>query len=101
MKNLNYILIISFILVFSLVLCNAPPVYLVKLSNLKIEYKIKPLGVDIKIPRFSWVLELGERGTSQMAYQIIVSSNLAKLNEDIGDVWNSNKVTSDKSVQIY
>ncbi len=72
-----------------------------KITNLRCEYKVNPIGVDIPKPRFSWNIESGERGTKQIAYQIYVSSNLEKLEKDIADNWNSGKIITDKSIQIF
>ncbi len=71
------------------------------ITNLKCEYKVNPLGVDIEKPRFSWNLESNQRGVDQTAYQIFVSSSLRNLDESNADVWDSKKVDSDKSIQIY
>ena len=69
--------------------------------NLKCEYKVNPLGVDIDKPRFSWNLESEQRGVSQSAYQLLVASSKKNLNGNLGDIWDSEKVTSDQSIQIY
>ena len=71
------------------------------ITNLKCEYKVNPLGVDIVKPRFSWNLESEQRGVSQSAYQLLVASSLKNLNDNMGDVWDSKKVASDQSIQIY
>ena len=72
----------------------------VKVTNLKCEYKVNPLGVDIEKPRFSWISESVHRGVSQTAYQILVASELKKLDENTPDLWDSQMVSSDKSSQI-
>ncbi len=72
----------------------------VNITNLRCEYKTNPLGVDIEHPRFSWNLESDHRSAAQAAYQILVSSDLQKLSDNIGDTWDSQKITSDKSIQI-
>ncbi len=72
----------------------------VKVVNLKCEYKGNPLGVDIAKPRFSWISESNQRGVSQTAYQVLVSSNAEKLDKNEADIWDSNKIPSDKSIQI-
>ena len=71
-----------------------------KISNLKCEYTKNPLGLDIKRPRFSWTLDHSERNQKQLAYQIIVSSNLEKALREEGDVWDSGKVVSDNNVNV-
>ncbi|VAX18961.1 alpha-L-rhamnosidase [hydrothermal vent metagenome] len=71
------------------------------IKNLRCEDKVNPLGVDIVNPRFSWNLESNQRGVKQNAYQILVASSLEDLNAEKADVWNSGKIASDKSIQIY
>lgn len=65
--------------------------------NLRCEYLENPMGMDVKKPRFSWMLEHSERGQAQTAYQVIVSS--APSCED-ADIWDSNKVMSDQSLHV-
>ena len=73
----------------------------IEITNLKCEYKINPVGIDISKPRFSWNLESVQRGIGQSAYQLFVSSSLKNLDEDRGDIWDSKKIDSDQSIQIY
>jgi alpha-L-rhamnosidase len=73
----------------------------VNIINLKCEYKVNPLGVDIVKPRFSWNLESEQRGVNQTAYQLLVASSLENLNDDQGDIWDSKRIASDESIQIY
>ena len=68
--------------------------------NLRCEYLENPIEIDIPYPRFSWVLEHEQRNQSQSAYQIIVSSEEALSNKEEGDIWDSGKVLSQKSVNI-
>jgi alpha-L-rhamnosidase len=68
--------------------------------ELKCEYAVSPLGVDVPQPRFSWVLESSQRGQTQSAYQILVASSEEKLQADVGDKWDSGKVASDRSVNL-
>jgi len=72
----------------------------VNVVSLKCEYKVNPLGVDIEKPRFSWISESGQRGVSQSAYQVFVSSSQKNLDENVADVWDSQKISSDQSIQI-
>jgi len=66
-------------------------------TGLRCEYLVNPLGVDTPKPRFSWVLEHGERAQGQSYYEILVSS---KANADEGDLWASEKVDSADSSQV-
>ncbi len=74
---------------------------LVNIVNLRCEYKVNPLGVDIEQPRFSWNLSSSSRGVVQTAYEVFVASSAEKLAENTADVWDSKKVASDKSIHIY
>jgi len=72
----------------------------VNVVSLKCEYKVNPLGVDIEKPRFSWISESDQRGVSQFAYQVLVSSSQKNVDENVADVWDSKKVSSNQSMQI-
>jgi alpha-L-rhamnosidase len=69
-------------------------------TDLACEYTVNPLGIDEHQPRFSWILQHSERGRKQSAYQILVASSRNNLINDKGDIWDSGKVESDKSVNI-
>lgn len=71
-----------------------------QVTALKTEHVIEPLGLETAHPRFRWLLESSQRGQLQAAYQILVASSLEKLQADIGDQWDSGKVTSDNSVEV-
>lgn len=71
-----------------------------KVSKLRIEYLESPSGIDVEKPRFSWLLEGEGRNRSQSAYQIVVSSDIQKLNAGDWDIWDSGKVNSNRTNQI-
>ena len=62
-----------------------------KAINLKTEYLINPIGIDIRHPRLFWNCE---GGTKQAAYRIV-----AKTDEQI--VWDSGKITSESMHADY
>ena len=72
----------------------------IKLVELRCEYAINPLGIDVKTPKFSWILESTERGQMQSAYQVLVASSLDNLQKEVGDNWDSKKVKLSNSVNI-
>jgi alpha-L-rhamnosidase len=72
----------------------------VRLTNLRCEYRVDPLGIDTERPRLSWVLESGERGQGQTAYRILVADRLEKLARDEGNLWDSGRVASTETIQI-
>ena len=53
----------------------------VRVNNLKCEYKVDPLGVDVAKPRFSWNSESSQRSVTQSAYQVLVASDLKNLED--------------------
>jgi alpha-L-rhamnosidase len=65
--------------------------------QLSCEYLKNPMGIDVKKPRFSWVLDHSERGQNQTAYQLIVSTNPSA---EIPHVWDSGKIVSDQSIHV-
>ncbi|WP_299062786.1 family 78 glycoside hydrolase catalytic domain [uncultured Polaribacter sp.] len=85
---------------FFLEFLSCTPKTVTKVNNLKIEYKTNPLGIDNTSPRFSWKLieENQVRGQKQTAFQILVASSLDNLNNDNGDMWNSEKLQTNQSV---
>ncbi|MCF7972222.1 MAG: glycoside hydrolase family 78 protein [Phycisphaerae bacterium] len=70
------------------------------MKYLRCEYKVEPLGVDVRQPRLSWILQSTRRGVMQTAYQILVASSEARLKQDAGDLWDSGKVETDRMNQI-
>jgi len=67
------------------------------------EYLKEPLGIDVLRPRLSWRLEAVDptaRGQRQTAYQVLVASTKALLDENKGDLWDSGVVSSDQSVHV-
>ena len=75
----------------------------VQVKDLRCEYAVNPLGVDILQPRLSWKLVATNSSTRhqyQTAYQILVASSTAKLAAGNGDIWDSGKVVSGQSTQV-
>lgn len=64
-----------------------------KVKDLKVEYFINPIGIDIKKPRFSWKLDSERKNLIQQSYQLIVTNNKHV-------VFDSGKVESDQSVFV-
>ena len=69
-------------------------------KELTCEYAQNPLGIDTPAPRFSWLLESTLRDQMQSAYHILVASSKKKLEDNVGDKWDSGKVNSDRSVNV-
>jgi len=69
-------------------------------SKLICEYLHQPSVVDVAQPRLGWINLAGneERGQTQTAWQIRVSSAENRLDE--ADLWDSGKVTGDQSNRV-
>ncbi len=72
---------------------------MITVGTLRTEYAEFPLGIDV-LPRLSWTLTSPERGVRQRAYQVLVASSAAALERDRGDVWDTGKFASDRSVHV-
>ncbi|MGD0002722.1 MAG: glycoside hydrolase family 78 protein [Anaerolineaceae bacterium] len=71
-----------------------------QIRNLRCEYSIDPLGIDILCPRLSWVLESTQRAQKQTAYRCLAAGSLELLEEGKADLWDSGKVDSSQSIQV-
>ncbi len=69
-------------------------------EELLCEYEEKPLGIDNPSPRLTWKVSTKELNASQSAYQILVSDDPGNLDRDQGNLWDTGKVTSSRSVNI-
>ncbi len=70
------------------------------MTTLRCEYAANPLGIVVREPRLSWVLESTRRGERQSAYQVLVDSTLEQLAADRGDLWDSGRRESDQSAFV-
>ncbi|MGB2862913.1 MAG: alpha-L-rhamnosidase N-terminal domain-containing protein, partial [Sedimentisphaerales bacterium] len=69
-------------------------------TDLRCEYLVDPLGIDVPKPRLSWVVRSKQRGQMQTAYQILVASSEENLAKNQGDLWDTGKVESDQSIHV-
>lgn len=70
----------------------------VSLTYLRCEYKVDPLGIDVRQPRLSWQLTADGRGVVQGAYQIRVAESEAGL--AASPIWDSGRVDSGQSIHV-
>ena len=71
-----------------------------QVQNLRCEYREHPLGIDERQPQLTWIVESKERGQKQTAYQILVASSAEHLAHNSGDLWDSGRVASDRTVNV-
>lgn len=63
-----------------------------RIADPRCELAVNPLGIDARLPRFSWALSHSERGQAQTAHQVLVASTLDRLESGSADLWDSGKV---------
>lgn len=66
-------------------------------NALTCEYRTNPLGIGTAVPRFSWQLVSGKRGTMQKGYRLVVSGTDGDF---ASPLWDSGYVESDQSIQV-
>jgi alpha-L-rhamnosidase len=72
-------------------------------THLRCEYLKNPLGIDEPKPRLSWQVVATDpkaRGLKQSAYQVVVASSPELLAKNQGDLWDSGKVASSRSLHV-
>ena len=69
-------------------------------THLKCEYRSNPMGIDKPKPKLSWMLESNKRGNKQIAYRVLVASSLEKLDKNLGDLWDSEIIKSEQSLNV-
>ncbi len=68
--------------------------------HLKCNFRENPLGVETRIPSFSWQLSSSAKNQLQTAFRMLVADSEAALAANNGNVWDSGKVVSGQSVQV-
>ncbi|MFD0711527.1 family 78 glycoside hydrolase catalytic domain [Paenibacillus sp. GCM10027626] len=67
------------------------------IMELRVEYRNNPIGIGVRVPRFSWKLFGSGRGIRQEGYRIQISEDDPQFQNPI---WDSGDVNSDQSVHI-
>ena len=67
--------------------------------NLRCEYKVNPVGIDVRKPRLSWELVSAERAVLQTSYEVRVAGSEAELAKG-KVIWDSGTQASDASTQV-
>lgn len=91
------------LLIFSWVILHLPGLVFgsnTRVTNLRCEYLVNPLGMDVRSPRFSWQIRAEGTNVIQSAYEIRVAESPNFLRRENKLVWSSGKVLSDQSVHV-
>ncbi|MGD8777380.1 MAG: family 78 glycoside hydrolase catalytic domain [Ignavibacteria bacterium] len=71
--------------------------------DLRCEYLVNPVNIDINQPVLRWKLKAakeGLRNLKQTSYRLLVASSVEKINNNLGDMWDSGKIKSENNAQI-
>jgi alpha-L-rhamnosidase len=68
-------------------------------KNLRCEYKVDPMGIDVRKPRLSWELASAEKGVLQTSYELRVAGSEPELARG-KVIWDSGKQVSEQSIQV-
>jgi alpha-L-rhamnosidase len=72
-------------------------------GELRCEYRDAPANVDVPQPRFGWLSRAADahrRGLVQTAYRVLVAADDKALQEDRGDMWDSGRVATNRSIDV-
>ena len=72
----------------------------ITVDDLTCAYRKNPIGIDLANPNLSWKIQSSNHNVVQTAYHVLVSSSLANLDKNIGDIWDTKKINSSQSIQI-
>lgn len=85
---------------FVAIICSGDAIAQIQATELKCEYLVNPQGIDMPDPRFFWQITSEDNDAVQSAYQLIVATSESLISENRGDVFDSGKVQSDRSIQV-
>lgn len=71
-----------------------PPTYL------RCEFQVDPLGIDVRQPKLSWIVNDEDRGEVQTAYRVLVASSETLLAQGQGDLWDTGRVPSNQQTAL-
>ncbi len=71
----------------------------VSLSDLEVERKATPIGIDLDRPRFGWVIESPARGVVQESYRVRVATEAEGLDGDL--TWDSGTVAGRRAPSTW
>ncbi len=75
-------------------------------TQLRCEYRVDPVGLDVTSPRLYWVVQSDQQQQEQTAYQVLVASSPKRLDQEVGAnddsplLWDSGKVASDQTIHV-
>ncbi|HUM67065.1 MAG TPA: alpha-L-rhamnosidase N-terminal domain-containing protein, partial [Chitinophagaceae bacterium] len=95
---IRYFLITAFL--FSAYACRVAGDMALQVTGLTVEGRNDLMGSDIVSPRLSWKIKATDRNVVQTGYRILVASTRENLDKETGDLWDSQQVETDSSLNI-
>jgi len=71
-----------------------------RVTDLRTQYRVNPLGIGTAVPHLSWTLQSDARNCTQSAYRILVAESEKLLAEELGCLWDSGRVESNETLNI-
>ncbi|MFN0243385.1 MAG: family 78 glycoside hydrolase catalytic domain [Planctomycetota bacterium] len=74
-----------------------------RVTKLRTEHLVEPLGIGERAPHFDWRLEALDaqaRGLAQRGYRVLVATDSGLLEQDRGNLWDSGEVASSDTTEI-
>ena len=71
-----------------------------KVTDLKCEYAMNPVGMDLQSPQLSWRIESDKKGMVQTSYQVLIAGSKEDLLQESALIWDSGKINSSKSAGV-
>ena len=93
--NLRKLVLTSFLLTLVLIINGQ-----VQVNSLTTDYKTNPIGIDNPEPKLNWIIQSDQANTMQQSYELRAALTESDVKKGRKLVWNSEKVTSAKSVHI-
>ena len=73
----------------------------IRVSAALCDNRVNPVGINPGDLFFSWEMQSSKEAVMQLAYQLVIASSKAKLTAGKFDVFNTDVVKSDQSIQVH
>ncbi len=70
-------------------------------ASMRTEYLSNPIGIDARLPRFTWEQQDARPGAMQTARRILVDTDSAEVAGGRGRMWNTGWIASNASLATY
>jgi len=78
--------------------CSTEKVTSITFKKLLVEYAEMPIDIDLRNPRFSWIVESSGRNRDQTGFRILMATSEKLLADNKADLWDTGKQNSNKTI---